>query len=56
MYVFLVLSQGLFVEGKAARYIATSFCRKMMVQGWEEGVFLHFLKYQDVNIEMIVNA
>ena len=52
MHVFLVLSQGLFVEGKAARYIATSFCRKMMVQG----VFLHFLKYQDVNIEMIVNA
>lgn len=60
MNVFLVLSHGVFVEGDAARYIATSFCRRMMVQGWEEGiherVFLHFLKCQDVNIKMIVNA
>lgn len=38
MYVFLVLSHGLSVEGCAARCIATSFCRKMMLQGLEGGI------------------
>ena len=41
------------VEGYSAHYIATSFCRKMMLQGRERGIneierervlcFLHFL-------------
>lgn len=29
---------GLFVEGYAARYIATPFCRKMVLQRWEGGI------------------